>query len=129
MYTWLGFSPLTEFKFCKENPMPSYLVQVAYTSEALSTLIAKPQNRAEVVAKTVKKLGGKIKGAWLAFGEYDTIVVVDMPDNVSAAAFALAVGGGGSCKSVRTTPLIDAEEGIAAFKKAGSAGYKPVGAE
>jgi len=109
--------------------MPSYLVQVAYTPEALSTIIAKPQNRIDVVRKVIKKLGGKLSGAWMAFGEYDTITVVEMPDNVSAAAFALAISAGGSCKAVKTTPLISVEEGMAAFEKAASTGYKPVGAE
>ncbi len=108
--------------------MPSYLVQVAYTPEALSSLIAKPQDRIQVVGKVVKKLGGKVSGAWMAFGEYDTITVIELPDNVSAAAFALAIGAGGSCKAVKTTPLISVEEGIAALKKAGETGYKPVGA-
>ena len=107
--------------------MPSYLVQVAYTPEALSTLIAKPQNRIEVVSNVIKKLGGKVSGAWMAFGEYDTITIVEMPDNVSAAAFALAISAGGSLKAVKTTPLISVEEGTAALKKAGTSGYKPVG--
>jgi len=109
--------------------MPSYLVQVAYTSEAMSTIIAKQENRIDVVRKVIKKLGGKLTGAWMAFGEYDTITVVDMPDNVAAAAFALAISAGGSCKAVKTTPLLGMEEGMAAFKKAGNTGYKPVGAE
>jgi len=51
---------------------------------------------------------------------------VDFPDNTSAAAFAMAVGGGGSCKSVKTTPLLSVDEGLAAMKKAGGAGYKAV---
>jgi uncharacterized protein with GYD domain len=64
---------------------------------------------------------------WMAFGDYDVVGIIDMPDNVSAAAFALAISGGGSCKSVKTTPLLSIEEGIAAMKKAGGSGYKPVG--
>lgn len=107
--------------------MPSYLVQVAYNSEAVAALVKKPHDRSAVVAKAIEKLGGSLKGAWLSFGDYDTIVVVEMPDNVSAAAFALAISAGGSCKSVKTTPLLSVEEGTAAMKKAGSAGYKPVG--
>lgn len=107
--------------------MPSYLVQVAYSSEAVAALVNKPHDRSAVVAKAIEKLGGSLKGAWLSFGDYDTIVVVEMPDNVSAAAFALAISAGGSCKSVKTTPLLSVEEGTAAMKKAGSAGYKPVG--
>ena len=106
--------------------MPSYLVQVSYTSEAVAALVKKPQDRSRVVEKTVEKLGGSIKSAWLTFGDYDTIVLVEMPDNVSAAAFAMAVSAGGSCKAVKTTPLLSVEEGTAAMKKASGSGYKPV---
>lgn len=106
--------------------MPSYLVQVAYNSDAVAALMKKPQDRSAVVAKAIEKLGGSLKGAWLSFGDYDTIVIVDMPDNVSAAAFALAISAGGSCKTVKTTPLLSTEEGTAAMKKAGGSGYKPV---
>ena len=115
--------PFTEGK---EKDMPSYLVQVAYTSEATAALLKKPHDRASVVSKAVEKLGGSLKGAWLCFGDHDTVVVVDMPDNVSAGAFALAISAGGSCKTVKTTPLMSVEEGIAAMKKAGSSGYKPI---
>jgi uncharacterized protein with GYD domain len=106
--------------------MPSYLVQVAYTSEAVAALVKKPHDRATIVGKTVQKLGGTLKSAWLSFGDYDTIVIVDMPDNVSAAAFAMAISAGGSCTAVKTTPLLSVEEGVAAMKKAGGSGYKPV---
>ena len=106
--------------------MPSYLVQVAYNSDATAALLKKPHDRSAVVSKAVEKLGGTLKGAWLSFGDYDTIVIVDMPDNVSAAAFAMAISAGGSCKTVKTTPLLSVEEGIAAMKKGGSSGYKPV---
>lgn len=107
--------------------MAQYLFQVAYTPEALKKLIVKPENRGETVRKAVEKLGGKVLGVWLSFGEYDTVAVFDLPDNVNAAAFALAVSAGGSCKSVRTTPLMSTEEGVAALKKAGSSSYRPVG--
>jgi uncharacterized protein with GYD domain len=105
--------------------MPSYMVQVAYTSEAAAALVKRPQNRIEAVRKPVERLGGKIVGAWLTFGDHDTVVVIEMPDNISAAAFALALSAGGACKSVKTTALISAEEGVEAMKKAGTAGYKP----
>jgi uncharacterized protein with GYD domain len=62
----------------------------------------------------------------MSFGEYDLVVVIEMPNNVAAAAFALAVAGGGSVKTVKTTPLLSLEEGVAALKKASTSGYKPV---
>lgn len=109
--------------------MPSYLVQVSYTAEALSALIAKPQDRSEAVNKVIEKLGGKSMGAWLSFGDYDLVMIVEMPNNVTAAALSLAAAAGGSCKTVKTTPLISVEEGMAALKKAGTSGYKPIGAK
>jgi uncharacterized protein with GYD domain len=91
-------------------------------------MIKRPQNRAEAVRKPIEKLGGTIGGFWMSFGDYDIVAIIDMPDNVSAAAFALAVASGGACKSVKTTPLLSVEEGLAALKKAGTSGYKPAAA-
>ena len=105
--------------------MPQYLVQVAYTSEALATLVNNPQDRIVVVSKVVKKLGGKVINGWMSFGEYDTALIAQLPDNVAAAAFALSIGSGGACKNVKTTPLLSVAEGIEAMKAAGTAGYKP----
>ena len=107
--------------------MPSYLFQVSYTAAAWAAMIKHPQDRAEVVRKSVEKLGGKVEAFWLAFGDYDIIGVFEMPDNASAAAFSIAVAGGGACKEVKTTPLMSIEEGVEAMKKAGKSGYKAVG--
>ena len=84
--------------------MPSYLVQVSYTSEAVAASRRNPQNRTDVIRKSVQNLGGKLVGSWMSFGDYDVVLIVDMPDNVSAAALALAPAHGGSLKSIKTTP-------------------------
>jgi uncharacterized protein with GYD domain len=89
-------------------------------------MIKQPQDRAEAVRKTVERLGGKVGAFWMTFGDYDLVGVLEMPDNASAAAFAIAVAAGGACKDVKTTPLLSIAEGMEAMKKAGSSGYKPV---
>jgi uncharacterized protein with GYD domain len=109
--------------------MASYMVQASYTSEALALLVKNPENRTEVVKKVAKKLGGKLSGSWLSFGEYDLVMVVEMPDNISMASFAIAAAAGGSLKSVKTTPLISTEDALAAVKKAATSGYRPIGAK
>jgi uncharacterized protein with GYD domain len=109
--------------------MPSYLVQASYSSEALKALIASPQDRTVVVAKAIKGLGGKLIGNWLSFGDYDVTLIMEMPDNISAAAMALAAAAGGSLKSFKTTPLMSIEDAMAALKKAGTSSYKPIGAK
>jgi hypothetical protein len=38
----------------------------------------------------------------------------------------MAISAGGSCKSVKTTPLLSVDEGLTAMKKAGGSGYKAV---
>ena len=106
--------------------MASYLFQVSYTAEAWAALLKHPQDRAEAVGKAVEKLGGKVVSFWMAFGEHDIVGVFEMPDNVSAAAFGMAVAAGGACKHVRTTPLLSIADSVKAMKKAGNSGYKPV---
>jgi uncharacterized protein with GYD domain len=105
--------------------MPHYLTQVAYSREGWEAVVANPQNRIEAVRPAVEKLGGKIEAAWFCFGDYDIVVISEMPDNVSAAAMAMAFSAGGACKSVLTTPLISAEEAVQALKKARDCGYEP----
>jgi uncharacterized protein with GYD domain len=105
--------------------MPLYLSQVAYTPEAWKALVKNPQNRLEAVRPVVEKLGGKIVSGYFAFGDYDVVAIVEMPDHVAAAALAMAFAAGGACKDVKTTPLMTAAEGIEALKQAASSGYKP----
>jgi uncharacterized protein with GYD domain len=107
--------------------MAQYLVQVAYTPQAWAALVKNPQDRMQSVGPVVERLGGKVQGAWLTFGEYDTVVIAQLPDNVSAAAFSMAISAGGACKSCTTTPLMTAEEGVEAMRKAAGAGYRPPG--
>jgi uncharacterized protein with GYD domain len=105
--------------------MPQYLLQAAYTPEAWASLVKNPQDRFEAVRPVVEKLGGKLETKWFCFGDYDLVAVLDMPDNVSAAAFSLAASAGGAIRAIKTTPFLSTDEGVAAMKKAATAGYKP----
>ena len=107
--------------------MPSYLIQVAYQPDAWAAMIKDPHSRLEAVRPAVEKLGGRFDQAWLAFGDYDLVGIVEMPGNTDAAAFALAVAAGGACKAFKTTPLLSMQEGIEAMGKAQQAGYRPPG--
>ena len=105
--------------------MASFLLQVGYTPEAWSAMINNPQDRSKAVEPAIKKLGGKMDRFWLCFGDYDIVGIAEMPDNVSAAAFSMAIAAGGACRAVKTTPLMTTAEGIEAMKKAASCGYTP----
>lgn len=104
--------------------MPYYLQQVAYSTEGWEALVDKPQNRIEAVRPAIEKLGGKIESAWFAFGEYDVVLIIQMPTNVDASAIAMAFAAGGACRNVKTTPLLTIDEGVKAMEKAAGAGYQ-----
>lgn len=108
--------------------MPFFLHQVSYTPEALARLVANPQDRIEAVRVPIEKLGGRIEAGYFAFGEYDAVVITEMPDNVSAAAIAMAFVAGGAIRNSHTTALMTSAEALEAMRKAGACGYKPVAA-
>jgi uncharacterized protein with GYD domain len=101
--------------------MPRYLLQAAYTPEAWGAQLKTPQNRMEVVSELMRQLGGSFESAYLAFGEYDVVAIVDLPDNVSAAAMSMVVSAGGSVKAIKTTPLLTIDDAIAAMRKGAEA--------
>ena len=72
-------------------------------------------------------MGGKLIGGWLCFGDYDLVIIADVPDNESMAAIALAVGAGGAIKASKTTILLTGTEGVGALEKANavSTTYRP----
>ena len=74
-----------------------------------------------------REAGREVEHAWLAFGEYDIVGVVELPENTDAAAFAMAVAAGGAVKAFKTTPLLSVEEGVDAMRKAQAAGYRRPG--
>ncbi len=108
-----------------ERVMAYYMYQVAYSQEAWATLVNHPQNREAAVRPIIEKMGGSIEGFWLAFGDYDSIVIVNMPDNVTTAALSIAAAASGAIKDIRTVPLMTVEEGLEAMTKAADAGYLP----
>lgn len=107
--------------------MQDYLIQIAYTPEAVATLVANPQNREEMARSLIEKLGGKLIGIWNSLGDYDLVEIATLPDNVSATALSMAILAGGSIKISRTTPLMSLNDGMEAMEKASKLGYKPPG--
>jgi uncharacterized protein with GYD domain len=105
--------------------MPYYLIQVAYTSKGFAALVKNPQNRMDSIRPVFESLGGKLHGMWFAFGDYDLVIICQLPDNTSVAAISMAISAGDVVKAVRTTTLMTMEEGIEAMKKATITVYQP----
>ena len=106
--------------------MPKYLIEASYTLEGVKGVQgAGGSARREAVEQVATSIGGQLEGFYFAFGDRDAYVIVDLPDNESAAAVALTVNASGGA-TVKTTVLLTPEEVDAAAKR--SVDYRPPGA-
>lgn len=108
--------------------MPLYMYQAAYTPESWAAQIKNPQNRVETVGRQAcEAVGGRMVGGWLCFGEYDLVIIADVPDDESMSAIALAIAAGGAIKASKTTKLMTGAQGIEVLKKADAVAkvYRP----
>ena len=105
--------------------MPKYLFEAHYTAAGAKGLAHEGgTGRRAAIAKMTEGLGGKLETFYYAFGGVDVFGIVDLPDNASAAAMALAISQGGGATG-RTVVLITPEEMDNASKKA--VAYRPPG--
>jgi uncharacterized protein with GYD domain len=105
--------------------MGKYLFEANYSAEGAKAVAKEGGSaRRAAVEKSVASAGGRLESFHFAFGGTDAFVIVDLPDNVSAAAMALAVNQSGVA-STKTVVLLTPEEMDAASKK--SVSYRPPG--
>ena len=107
--------------------MPLYLSRFSYTPETWARLVSNPEDRRRAAEEYVESVGGKLHGFWYAFGSHDGYNLWEAPDNVSMAAVALAISGGGALRSLETTVLLTVEETLDALSKAQEVQYRPPG--
>src|SRR5215212_9318055 len=108
--------------------MPMYLTRFRYTPETWAMMIAQPEDRRRAAQAYIESVGGTLHGFWYAFGSHDGFNLWEAPDNVSMAAVALAIGGGGALSSIETTVLLTVEETLDAPSRAQRVGYRAPGA-
>jgi uncharacterized protein with GYD domain len=106
-------------------PMPKFLFEASFTLEGVKGVqSAGGSSRRDALTQTAKSVGGELESFHFAFGERDAYVIVDLPDNESAAAVALAAAAAGGV-NVKTVVLLTPEEVDAAAER--SVDYRPPG--
>jgi len=109
--------------------MAKYLIEASYSQMGLKALVKDGgTGRKKAVEAATKALGGRLESMYFAFGTSDIYAIVDAPDNITVAAFALAVGGTGIAAHLKTVVLLTPEEVDQAAKKSASSGYRAPGA-
>ena len=105
--------------------MPKYLLHGSYTPEGIRGLRKEGgSSRAAHFRDLISGLGGHVEAFYFAFGANDVFTIVDLPDNVSAAAISLVISAGGSIQGA-TTVLLTPEELDQATQK--NIPYRPPG--
>ena len=105
--------------------MAHYLVLASYSPEGVKGVLKTGGTaRVKAVEQAVAGLGGTMSSFHFAFGSDDAVVLVELPDNVAAAALGLAVSATGLA-GVKTTVLLTAAEIDEAAKR--NVDYRPPG--
>lgn len=108
--------------------MPHFLVQFSYVSRSIKALVDYPKvDHAAEASAMVASLGGKVLGYWYAFGDCDGVVLMEAPDNSTAASVAMAIRGTDEVSRLETTVLLTMDEAQEAMRKAASATHLPHG--
>ena len=105
--------------------MAKYLFKASLSPEGIAGVLAEGGTaRRTVVKKAVESLGGTLESFYYVFGDDDVIVICDLPDNETAAAFAMETSASGRV-AVSTSVLITPEEVDGARNK--KSGWRPPG--
>ncbi|MEU2930057.1 GYD domain-containing protein [Streptomyces sp. NPDC007251] len=81
--------------------MPTYVSLLNWTDQGIRNY-KDTAKRAEAFGAAVEKLGAKLLNIYWTVGPYDLVAVVEAPDDETATAALLQIGGVGN---VRTTTL------------------------
>ena len=90
-----------------------FLVKASYTVEGVKGVqSAGGVSRREAVARMAEGLGGSLESFYFAFGDTDAYVVLDLPDNRTAAAASIAVNatGAAACEVIVLLTPEDVDE-------------------
>ena len=107
--------------------MPRFITFFSYTGEAAKAMIERPSDRSAAGKALVQSLGGTQEAFYWMTGKHDGFLISNMPDGVTGAALALAVGAAGAIVGIESHQIFDHDEQAAIVDQAATAlkAYKP----
>ena len=109
--------------------MARYASFFSYSSEAWARMISTPGDRTAALRQVLDSVGGSLDAMYWMFGDYDGMVIFDVPDSAGAAAVSIAAGSSGAFKHLETHELFTQEQlgETLARAKAATQAYRPPG--
>ena len=83
---------------------------VLVLTEAWTSLIRSPQNRAQALNGMLQELGARLVDMYFYYGEWDGFVVIEAPDDTTFVASLLAGNAPGHLKATKISRLYTADE-------------------
>ena len=110
--------------------MPLFITQGRFTREYIRGGLAKPEDRHAVISRLIEQAGGKLVSLYITLGQYDFMLVSEMPDAKAATILAFVATGGGGIEGSVTTQAFTTAEAKEMYEAAGklAGSYKPMGA-
>ncbi len=100
--------------------MAIYMFKGTYTNASINAMVEKPVDRTSLIIKACETFGGKLLSIYMAFGDDDVIVITELPDDISAAAFSAQIAVAGTASNFSTTQLLSMSDWVKACEKAKS---------
>jgi len=90
--------------------MPKYMIVATYNADGMKGVLREGgRARRATIAEMAKNVGGSLEAFYFAFGRDDVYSILDLPDNVTAAAVAMHVTASGTT-SCNVVVLLTPEE-------------------
>jgi uncharacterized protein with GYD domain len=81
--------------------MPTYISLLNWTQQGIQTVRDAPA-RLDAGKQAIKAMGGELKGFYLVMGQYDFVLIAELPNDEAVATLLLSLGAQGN---VRTTTM------------------------
>ncbi len=97
--------------------MPTYLVLMNWTDQGIRAE-RETVHRREQADALAQKYGARIEQVYWTMGQYDSVIILEAPDDESASAFVLAVTSAGNLRT-STLRAFDHDEMQAILQRVG----------
>ncbi len=88
--------------------MPTFICYLNWTDQGIRNVKSGP-DRVEAAIAVVKDLGGELKDFYMTTGQYDFLLIADLPDAEVMAKFDLALAMQGNVRTTTVRAFTEAE--------------------
>ena len=88
--------------------MPTYISLLRYTQQGIAAAKGGPA-RLDAAKAAYRKAGGEPKAFYLTMGQYDMVVIAELPNDEAVATLALGLGAAGNIRTETSRAFTEAE--------------------